>query len=73
MLTLLFIVLLFGVFGKLIHLAFKLAWGMTKILFTLIFLPIIVIGLAIAGFIYLSIIVLIVVGILAFIGGLVFG
>ena len=40
---------------------------------SLIFLPFIVIGLAVAGFMYLSILVLIVAGFFAFVGGLVFG
>jgi len=73
MLTLIFLILMFSVFGKILHMAIKLTWGLTKILFGLIFLPIIVVGLAIAGFMYLSIIVLIVAGFFAFVGGLVFG
>ena len=73
MLTLLFIILMFSVFGKILHMAIKLTWGITKVIFTLIFLPFIVIGLALAGFMYLSILVLIVAGFFAFVGGLVFG
>lgn len=73
MLTLLFIILMFSVFGKILHMAIKLTWGITKVVFTLIFLPFIVIGLAVAGFMYLSILVLIVAGFFAFVGGLVFG
>ena len=73
MLSLLFIILMFSVFGKILHMAIKLTWGITKVVFTLIFLPFIVIGLAVAGFMYLSILVLIVAGFFAFVGGLVFG
>ena len=73
MLTLLFLILMFSVFGKILHMAIKLTWGITKVVFTLIFLPFIVIGLALAGFMYLSILVLIVAGFFAFVGGLVFG
>ena len=73
MLTLLFLILMFSVFGKILHMAIKLTWGITKVVFTLIFLPFIVIGLAVAGFMYLSILVLIVAGFFAFVGGLVFG
>lgn len=73
MLTLLFLILMFSVFGKILHMAIKLTWGITKVIFTLIFLPFIVIGLALAGFMYLSILVLIVAGFFAFVGGLVFG
>jgi hypothetical protein len=64
---------MFSVFGKILHMAIKLTWGITKVVFTLIFLPFIVIGLAVAGFMYLSILVLIVAGFFAFVGGLVFG
>lgn len=73
MLTLLFLILMFSVFGKILHMAIKLTWGIAKVIFTLIFLPFIVIGLALAGFMYLSILVLIVAGFFAFVGGLVFG
>ena len=37
MLTLLFIILMFGIFGKMIGLAFRATWGITKIFFRLIF------------------------------------
>ena len=39
MLDILFYVLLFVVFGRIAFFAFKLAWGFTKVLFTLILLP----------------------------------
>ena len=45
MLTLLFIILMFGIFGKMIGLAFRATWGITKIFFRLIFLPLVLIGL----------------------------
>ena len=48
MLTLLFIFLMLGVFGKLVGLAFRATWGVTKICFRLIFLPVVLIGLALA-------------------------
>lgn len=44
MLTLLFIFLMLGVFGKLVGLAFRATWGVTKICFRLIFLPVVLIG-----------------------------
>ncbi|MBO4910164.1 MAG: hypothetical protein J5476_12880 [Lachnospiraceae bacterium] len=73
MITLFFVILMFIVIGKLLHLAIKLAWGMTKIVCAVVFFPIILIGLAIAGFIYLAILILIVVGILSLFTGLIFG
>ncbi len=54
MLTLLFIFLMLGVFGKLVGLAFRATWGVTKICFRLIFLPVVLIGLALAGLMYIA-------------------
>lgn len=61
--TLLFIFLMFGVFGKLIGLAFRATWGITKIFFRLIFLPVILIGLVMAGLMYIALPLLVVIGI----------
>ncbi len=63
MLTLLFIFLMIGVFGKLIGLAFRATWGITKIFFRLIFLPVILIGLVMAGLMYIALPLLVVIGI----------
>lgn len=68
MLILIFLILMFAVFGNLFVLALKLTWGFSKILFGLIFLPILLIGIAIIGFIYLSIFFLIFGGIILLIG-----
>lgn len=68
MLTLLFTILMFVVFGKLIIFAFKATWGITKILFTLCFLPIILIVLVVCGLIYLALPLLVIVGIVALVG-----
>ena len=54
MLTLLFIILMFGIFGKMIGLAFRATWGITKIFFHLIFLPLVLIGLVLGGLIYIA-------------------
>ena len=61
--TLLFIFLMFCVFGKLIGLAFRATWGITKIFFRLIFLPVILIGLVMAGLMYIALPLLVVIGI----------
>ena len=68
MLILIFLILMFAVFGNLFVLALKLTWGFSKILFGLIFLPILLIGIAIIGFIYLSIFFLLFGGIILLIG-----
>ena len=63
MITLIFIILMNMVFGKLLIWSIKAAWGITKILFTVVFLPIILIALALSGAIYIAIVLLIIGGI----------
>ncbi len=46
MLTLLFAIMMIGVFGRLAGIAFRMSWGLVRGLFSLIFLP----GIIIAGF-----------------------
>ena len=45
MLTLMFAVMMIGVFGRLAGLAVRMSWGLARILLTLVFLP----GIIIAG------------------------
>lgn len=63
MITLVFIILMIMVFGKLLIWSIKAAWGITKILFTVVFLPIVLIALALSGAIYIAIVLLIIGGI----------
>lgn len=69
MLTILFFILMIWVFWKLVKLSVKAAWGISKILFTLVLLPIILVVLVIAGFIYIAIPILAIVGVIALVGG----
>lgn len=69
MLTILFLILMIWVFWKLVKLSVKAAWGISKILFTLVLLPIILVVLVIAGFIYIAIPILAIVGVIALVGG----
>ena len=62
MLTLLFVVLLLTIFGKLLIFAIKAAWGITKILLNIVLLPLIIIGMFAGGLTYLALIVLAIVG-----------
>lgn len=71
MITWIFVILMVGIFGKLIGLAFKMTWGITKVLFTLVFLPVILIGLVIAGLISIALPLLVVIGIITLIGAVV--
>ena len=56
-------ILMLIVFGKLIGFAFRAAWGITKIFFGLIFLPVILIAMVIGGLIYIALPILAIVGI----------
>ena len=64
MLTLIFTCLMVWIFGKLIWIAFKMTWGITKVLFNLIFLPIILIALVIGGLVSVALPVLIIIGLI---------
>lgn len=66
MLELLFGICLLGVFGKLFIFGMKAAWGITKILFTIILLPAILIGMVIGGLIYIALPIVIIIGIISF-------
>lgn len=61
-----FFILFILVFGRLALFAFKLTWGITKILLTLIFLPVIIIFTFFKGLLFLAFPLLIVVGIVSF-------
>ena len=63
MLSVLFTILMIGIFGKLIGFAFHTAWGLTKVVCTLVVLPVVLIVLVVAGFVALP--VLVIVGIVA--------
>ncbi len=65
MLTILFLLLMIVVFGKLIWLAIRAAWGITKVLFSIVFLPIVLIVLALSGLMVVALPILIIVGLAA--------
>ena len=67
MLTLLFIILMFLIFGKLIGFAVKAAWGISKIICTIVLLPLFLIGLVFSGLVGIALPILLVVGIVSFI------
>ena len=61
----LFIIFMLLIFGKLGIFALKAAWGITKLVFFLMFLPGILIVMVFAGLIYLALPLLIIVGIVS--------
>lgn len=65
MITILFFVVMVGVFLKLIFFAARGAWGLMKILFSLIILPFMLIGLVVKGLIAFAFPILIIFGIYA--------
>lgn len=66
----LFIILMVLVFGKLVKFAFKAAWSITMILLTLGILPIILVLIAVAGFVSIAVATLVVVGLIACVASL---
>lgn len=65
MLTLLFIFLMLVVFGKILLFALKATWGVARILFSVVFLPVLLVGLVIIGLIELAFPILLIVGIIS--------
>ena len=53
------------VFGKLLVFGIKVSWGLAKILCTVVLLPIILIGLVIAGFLSIALPLLVIIGVIA--------
>ena len=65
MFTVLFTILTFIVFGKLLIFAIKASWGLARILVTVIFLPLVLIGLLVAGLVYLAVPFLLIAGVVS--------
>lgn len=61
MLTLLFLVCMIWVFGKLFFFGVKAAWGISKFLLTIVLFPVILIGMVVGGLIYIAFPILIIV------------
>lgn len=63
MLTLLFLILLCGVFGKLFLFGLRAAWGISKLVCTVVLFPLILIGIVCIGLLKLAFPILLIVGI----------
>ena len=70
MLTLIFVVMLLSVVGSMVGLAFKAAWGITKVVFSVILLPVALIAMVICGLLPLALMILVIMAIVSFIGRL---
>lgn len=62
----LFMILMFYIFGKLFFFGLKAAWGLSKIVLTIILLPITLMVMVSCGLLYFAFVLLIVVGIISF-------
>lgn len=65
MLSLLFMVLMLVIFGKIFGFALKATWGITKIIFSIVLLPVFLIFLVFMGLIWIALPVLLVIGVVS--------
>ena len=63
MLTILMMIMFFAVFGRLLGFAFRVGWGMLKIVAYLVFLPAIVLMMIFGGLLYVALPILVIAGI----------
>lgn len=64
MFTIFMVILMIWIFGKLLVLSIKASWGIMKILFTVIFLPLVIVGLLVAGILSIAFPLLLVLGVI---------
>ena len=65
MLTLISLVILFAVFGRLLLFGLKLGWGIMKLVGFIVFLPLIILAMILGGFAFVALPILIIVGIVS--------
>ena len=66
---LLFVILLLVIFGKLLSFALKAAWSITKILFSVVIFPLVLIMLVVSGLMFVALPVLVIAGMVVFLLG----
>ena len=62
MLTLIFLVMMILVFVKILGFAIRAAWGVSKIVCTVVFLPLLLVGLVLIGLVKIALPILLIVG-----------
>lgn len=67
MLTILFIICMIWFVGKFFIFGLRASWGILKLLCTVVFFPVILIGMVVGGLLYIAFPILIVGGIVAFV------
>ena len=65
MLSLLFVICVFWIFGKLFIFGLRAAWSVSKLLLTVVLWPVILIGMLIGGLLHLAFPILVIAGIWA--------
>jgi hypothetical protein len=65
MLTVIFSILSFVVFGKILIFALKAAWSISKIMVSLVLLPLFLVGLVIMGLIKIAFPLLVIIGVIS--------
>lgn len=65
MLTFIFCILMIVVFGNIVAFAVKMAWGVSKIVINLVLLPVILIGMVLAGLFWIAIPLLVAIGLIS--------
>ena len=65
MMTLLFMILFFDIFGKLIGFAFKASWSIMKVMLYIVFLPVVLMIMLFGGLIYIALPILVIVGLVS--------
>ncbi len=63
--TVLFFILFFMIFGKLIGFAFKATWSIMKVMLYIVFLPLILVGMVFKGLVFVALPILLVVGLIS--------
>ena len=67
MINLIFTIFMLLIFGNILMFAIRMAWGVTKVLFSLVFLPVFLVVLVLAGLIKLALPILAIVGLVSII------
>ena len=65
MLGILFFIVMILIFGNMMMFAIKMAWGITKVLGTLVFLPVFLIVLVLVGLLKLAFPILVIIGVIS--------
>lgn len=65
MLTLIFLIFMFLIFGKILGFAIRAAWGISKIICTVVLLPLFLVGLVFMGLVGIAFPLLLVIGVVS--------